>query len=413
MSRLRLALYHNLHSGGAKRVVAEHLTRLSEQHDVTLFTLSIADQQFASNELVRTIPTVVQECSLAPYLRSPFGRLNPIIGLVNLARLDALARRTAERIDASGYDVALVHPCQITQAPLLLRWLRTPSLYYLQELPRRLYEPAISRPYLRRNFWRRILDRVDPLERVIRAKLRSVDRQSAWSASLIACNSKYTGMQVMMAYKRQAVVCYQGVDGKAFRPAISDRRRFILSVGALTPAKGFDFIIEALGTLPKADRAPLVLVSNYAESDERTYIEGLADRYAVDLDIRVGVSDAELQQLYAQAACVAYAPVREPFGLVALEAMASGAALVAVAEGGITESVIHGETGLLAPREPHTFGAAIARMLANSEESKQLGQRARQYVLERWDWKRHIAHLEELLCSIARKSCFTEVEVNQ
>lgn len=406
---MRIAIYHNLHSGGAKRVVAEQSRRLAARHHVHLFSLSSADLAFADEAHTAASggAVTIQRFSPLPMARSPLGRINPLLGLLNVARLDALARRTAALIDRQGFDVVLVHPCQVTQAPLLLRWLRTPALYYCHELPRRLYEPEVPRPYKVRGRLRRALDRVDPLQPGCEVLLRRLDRLSARRAARIATNSTYTRDNIVAAYGTLADVCYQGVDATRFRPVpYGGREPFVLSVGALTPAKGFDFIIEVVGTLPATERPALVLVSNYQVPEERRFLTELARQRGVTLDCRVGVSEVELQSLYARAGCVAYAPVREPFGLVALEAMAAGAPLIGVAEGGVIETIVPGTSGLLAPREALAFGHRLSEVLGSPESASQLGDRARQHILAYWTWEKHITQLELLLSSIARRPAF-------
>jgi glycosyltransferase involved in cell wall biosynthesis len=397
MNTLRIAIYHNLHSGGAKRVTAEHLYRLAAHHRLALFSLSSADHTFATQGRHLEIPISMQKYRPLPMARSPFGRLNPLVGILNIARLDQLARQTARLIDEQGFDVVLVHPCQVTQAPLVLRWLRTPSLYYCHELPRRLYESPVPRPYEARDRLRRAIDRLDPLPPLIRATLRRLDRHSVRCATCIVVNSRLTRDNVALAYGRVADVCSPCVAADTFQPITVPREPFVLSVGALTPMKGFDFVIRAIGTLPAGERPPLVIISNYQEPAELHYLRGLAQQWDVRLDCRMGVTDAELGMWYARAGCVAYTPVREPFGLVALEAMAAAAPVVGVAEGGIMETVEHNVTGILAPREPIAFGQVVRQLLAQPERASLLGQAARRAILERWTWEQHIERLETLL----------------
>jgi glycosyltransferase involved in cell wall biosynthesis len=397
MKKLRIAIYHHLHSGGAKRVTAEHLFRLAARHEVTLFSLSSADHTFANMERYTQIPTYIEEYRPLPMARSPFGRINPLVGMLNIARLDRLARRTAQAIDSQAFDLVLAHPCQVTQAPLLLRWLQTPSLYYCHELPRWLYEQPVERPYDRLNSKRQLIDRIDPLPRLIRSTLRRLDRQSACAASQIVVNSRLTQADVAAAYHRDAEVCSPAVAAEIFRPITAEREPFVLSVGALTRLKGFEFILRAIGTLPVAERPPFVILSNYQEPNELQYLTNLAAKLDVKLECRTGVMDAELSTWYARAGCVAYAPIREPFGLVALEAMAAGAPVIGVADGGIMETIEDQKTGLLVPREPQIFGQAIRTLLVKPARAAQLGQTARQVILSRWTWQQHIEQLEPLL----------------
>ena len=160
MDQLRIAVYHHLHSGGAKRVVTEQVSRLQFRHNVALFSLTTADHRFAVSDCRLMNHTSLQTYRPLAYLKSPLGRLNPLVGMLNLSQLNLLAWQVARHIDSQGFDVVLAHPCQVTQAPLILSWLRTPSLYYCHELPRHLYEPALDRPYIRSERIRLLADKI-------------------------------------------------------------------------------------------------------------------------------------------------------------------------------------------------------------------------------------------------------------
>ena len=401
MSRLRIAVYHNLHSGGVKRVTVEHLRRLSAQHDVTLFALSTSDKSFAG-VVDGNIETITHEYRPAASLRSPFGRLNPVIAMRNLKLLDDVCRRVAENIDGRGFDVVLVHPCQVTQAPLVLNWLRTPSLYYCHELPRRVYETEVVRPYSARSPKQAMIDRIDPVRLRIFDVLKTYDYNAAIKSTQITANSQYTRSNAERAYRRQVSVCPPGVDAGKFQPGVVAREQLVLSVGALTPLKGFDFIIQAVGTIGEAQRPRVLIISNYQEPRELAFLTALAAQCGVQVEFKVNVPDAELLDWYARAGCMVYAPVREPFGLVALEAMAAGAPVVAVNEGGVRETIVDGVTGVLAPRNAAAFGQHIMDVLRNPQRAERYAVAARKHVLSRFSWEGHMEQLEGLLLDVAK-----------
>lgn len=399
---MRIAVYHNLHSGGAKRVVAEQLNRLSRQYQVTLFSLASADHKFASAEPNPAITEVFETPHFLPMARRPFGRFNPILRFINLIELMFLARKQARQIDAQGFDVVLIHPCQITQTPLILFWLRTPSVYYCHELPRGQYERPVPRPHPDEGFFRTIVNKIDFLPGLYSKCVKILDRMAARRATVVLTNSFYNRLNISKAYQRDVSVCHPGVDGKGFSPDPGPRESFVLSVGALTPLKGFDFIIRALGTLEANHRPSLVIISNYQEEGELSYLNGLAGQLGVSIEYRSNLSDKDLRDWYARAGCVAYTPIREPFGLVALEAMASGAPVVCVGEGGVKETVVDDLSGLVIPRDEVAFGAAIDKMLNEPGLADRLGKAARQYVLEKWTWDQHMKLLEDYLLSTAQ-----------
>ena len=309
-----------------------------------VFTLDTANHDFAD---VR--PHVAAHHVLPfrplPLLQSPFGRLNQVVRAIDLTRLAGPGRAVAQRIDEGGYDVAFVHPCRFEQSPDVLRHLRrTPSVYYCQEALRLLYETMPARPYDDRAIGRRrLLNRVDPLPRLYRRRLKAVDRGNLRAAGTVLVNSRFMAATIHGVYGVEAQVSYLGVDPAHFRPLGLERQPFVLSVGSLTPLKGFDFLVEALSRCAPGRRPRLVIVSNFENSPERAYLEALAAERQVDLQLVGQATEDDLVRLYNQAAVVAYAPVREPFGLVPLEAMACGTPVVAVAEGGIPESVVDGE----------------------------------------------------------------------
>jgi glycosyltransferase involved in cell wall biosynthesis len=392
---VKIAVYHNLPSGGAKRTLEELLRRLSRRHEVDVFTLSCGDHDFADLR-----PSVhahhVTSFAPLPLLRSPFGRLNQIVRSVDLARLGAAARRIARRIDEGGYDVAFVHPCQFEQSPSVLRHLRsTPSVYYCQEALRLLYESMPPRSYDDAAIGRRrLLNRLDPWPALYRRRLRAIDRANLRSADVVLVNSRFMAGTVRAVYGVEAQVSYLGVDVEHFKPLGVEKRGFVLSVGSLTALKGFDLLIEALACCAPPSRPRLVIVSNFAVEAERAYLTELARHREVELELVGHASEGDLVRLYNEASAVVYAPVREPFGLVPLEALACGTPVVAVAEGGIPESVIDGRFGLLTDRDPVRFGRAVDRLLADSGLARRYGDQGRAHVTREWTWERAAARAE-------------------
>ena len=307
----------------------------------------------------------------------------------------------AARIDSAGYDVALVANCQLAAAPSLLRYLRTPSVYYCQEPPRQLYEPGITRPDTEFSGVQRALNLADPLPRIYGNTLRDMDRASTLSASMVLVNSHYSRETLYRTYRLFAQVNYLGVDTDLFQPLGLPRESYVLSVGALNPRKGYAFLLHSLALLDAVQRPPLVIVSNFEGPCERGYLEGLARDLSVSLTLRTLVADDELVSLYNRAAMVLYAPIMEPFGFVPLESMACGTPVVGVREAGVRESVLDGVTGVLTACDTRAFASAVRELLDNPGLRDALAQRCRPYALDRWSWDRSVAELEEHLARTA------------
>jgi glycosyltransferase involved in cell wall biosynthesis len=95
-----------------------------------------------------------------------------------------------------------------------------------------------------------------------------------------------------------------------------------------------------------------------------------------------------------RARLMVYAPRLEPFGYAPLEANACELPVVAVAEGGLRETIVDGVNGLLVEGTPDALADAIARIRSDESYARRLGRNGRQLVLERWSWEAAINRLE-------------------
>ena len=399
---MRIAIYHNLPSGGAKRTLYESARRLAGKHQLDVFSTSSANHEFGD---LRPLAGrhEVEAFQPLPLFNSPFGRLNQAMRLLDLFRIRAVQKKIAQKIDQGSYDVLLVEHCRFEKSPSLLRYVRrVPSVYFCQEPLRELYEPMPPRPYIREDLGRRrLLNRFDPLPGLYYRSLRQTDRDNARAASRVLVNSEFMRQAVDRIYSVRSLVSYHAVDHELFCPLPLSKKPFVLSVGSLTPLKGFDFLVRSLALVPDGLRPCLVIASNFENPPERDYLLDLARSSAVELQLAGNINDRSLVELYNQAALTLYAPIREPFGLVPLEAMACSVPVVAVAEGGIRETVLHQHTGLLVEREPEQFAAAVTSLLSDPSLACRLGENGRKQVLERWTWDLATARLEDHLAAAA------------
>jgi type III pantothenate kinase len=213
----------------------------------------------------------------------------------------------------------------------------------------------------------------------------------------VATNSRYTARRIRAVYGRSAQVCYLGVDANRFTPSVAPPATRVLSVGTLEPHKGFDFVIQALGTIRAAHRPSLTIVGRGGHSRMPAALRRLAARLQVDIELRQDVADHELVALYRSHALFVFGAHYEPFGLVVLEALASGLPVVAVNEGGVPEIVRHGETGYLVQRDAAQFGAAVERLLTADAERRAMARASRERALSDWSWDTATQRLELLL----------------
>jgi glycosyltransferase involved in cell wall biosynthesis len=194
------------------------------------------------------------------------------------------------------------------------------------------------------------------------------------------------------------------VDAERFKPLDLERDDFVLSVGAVSPLKGYDFLIDALGLIPARERPRLIIAGNTASQGETIYLKNLAAQLGVAVEFRVDVSEDELVRLYNTARAFVYAPVLEPFGFAPLEAMACGTPVIAVKEGGVRESVGDGVTGLLVPRDLCTFAESLERVLDDARLAHTLGENGRAEVLRAWTWEHAYERLVQNVQTLQRST---------
>jgi D-inositol-3-phosphate glycosyltransferase len=190
-----------------------------------------------------------------------------------------------------------------------------------------------------------------------------------------------------------------GVDLDRFRPAdqVAARHalglngeRIILFVGRLEPLKGIDILINAAASLESdVDCSVLIVGGDETSKTQVARLRYLARQRGIEERIAfVGAVDHEMLPLYYNAADVCVVPSHyESFGLVAVEAMASGVPVVASRVGGLMGTVKDGETGYLIPWLcPEPFAERIELLLDNEPLRRNLGGAAREAVARyRWE----------------------------
>ena len=315
----------------------------------------------------------------------------------------AACKECARQIHAGGFDLLLAHGCRFYLMPFVGRYVRLPRAVYLQEPNRYLYEARPALPWIgivRRKseplgeFLRRSVTQ-DLLLPLIRQSARD-EWLNARAYSSLLVNSYYSREVVLRAYGRDATVCYLGVDTEHFGPLNLVREPLVLGVGSLTVTKGVDSAIRALAWLEGA-RPRLVWIANSGNDMYAEKMRHLAASLGVDFSIEAGVSDERLAEWLNRASLMLYTSRLEPFGLSPLEANACGTPVVAVAEGGVRETIRHGVNGLLVGREPSLIARAVGTLLADPGLAQSMGEQAVRYVTEEWSLERSIDRLEKHL----------------
>ena len=180
----------------------------------------------------------------------------------------------------------------------------------------------------------------------------------------------------------QVIFAAPGVDTEHFRPAASppDASGPILCVGRMADArKRCDVLFDAYASLCERlpDGPPLCIAGGsgppeacWARASER----GIRDR----IEYRANVTADELAEIYRGATLFALSSDEEGLGIVILEAMASGLAVVSTDCGGPSTSVLEGETGLLVPRnDADALAAGMYALLTDPARRGRMGRAGR------------------------------------
>ena len=176
---------------------------------------------------------------------------------------------------------------------------------------------------------------------------------------------------------------YNRLEAEVLRLPLQDADRwrcdrfepFVLTVCRLETLKRVDLLVRAAPMLPP--HARVVIVGDGTQKDALARLAGelgAGDR----VEMRGRLDDDAVRDLYARCAAVFYAPWDEDYGLVTLEAFASGKPVVTTTDaGGPLEFVRDGETGLVAAPEPPAIAAALGRLLQDPARARALGAAGR------------------------------------
>ena len=400
---MRIAIWHNLPSGGGKRALYDQVRGLvARGHHVEAWCPPTADQNFLPFGALISEHVV----PLAPAGRTAWDkRLRvPERAEPRLAAMEAHCRGCADAIMAGGFDVLLAHPCMFFRTTPIGRFVDMPKLLYLQEPYRELYEALPRLPWLAPAPSRLALLSLGRLREAAldRRSLRNAriqgreELRNAAAFDRILVNSRFSRESILRSYGLDAEVCYLGTDLTRLHDQGRAREAMVVGLGAITPEKNLRLVIEALALLP-APRPELAWIGNFAHEPTLAEMRALAAARGVGFTSHLGIADAEVVGLLNRARLMVYAPRLEPFGLAPIEAAACGLPVVAVAEGGVRETVIDGQTGFLVENSPAAVADAIDRLLANPELARQLGAAGRANAERMWSLDALTDRIEQAL----------------
>jgi starch synthase len=240
------------------------------------------------------------------------------------------------------------------------------------------------------------------------------------SADAIIAVSSGMRADVLAAYPavtpERVVVIRNGIDSAEYAPdpgtAVLDRygvdpaRPAVIFVGRITRQKGVPVLLRAAASL--APQAQLVLLAGQPDTPELAgevtgLVTSLQQTRSGVIWIPEMLPKREVIQLLSHATVFACPSLYEPLGIVNLEAMACGTAVVGSQVGGIPEVVTDGETGLLVPPDdPAALAAALNALLLDPARAAAMGTAGRKRAVAEFGWDAIAAQTAELYASLLR-----------
>lgn len=232
-----------------------------------------------------------------------------------------------EQFDMSGYDIVLSDSSSFAKG--VITGPETLHICYMHTPMRFAWDDC--QKYTRDFYFPRLIKRLVPFAMNY---IRLWDRSSADRPDKIIANSKFIQKRIRKYYKRDSVVINPPVEVNRFRIS-REKDDYFLIAGRLMAYKRFDIAIEAFNKLG----LPLKVIGRGPE------IKRLKKMAGPTISFLGRLSDEELARHFSR--CQAFVfPQEEDFGVIAIEAMASGTPLIAYRGGDIPEHLEEGKTGL-------------------------------------------------------------------
>ncbi len=205
--------------------------------------------------------------------------------------------------------------------------------------------------------------------------IRVWDFYSTFGVDYFIANSKFVANRIAKYYKRKSVVINPPVDVDNFFVSPSEKiKDYFLIVGRMMKYKKMDLAIKAFNQM----KLPLKIVGRGVEYKNLRKIAGPT------IEFLGRVSDEELRKIYSQAQAFVF-PQEEDFGIVAIEALASGRPVIAFRAGDIAENVKDGKSGVLFEKQTVSdIIKAVARFRKMSFEPQKIRQFSLKFSKERF-----------------------------
>jgi glycosyltransferase involved in cell wall biosynthesis len=187
------------------------------------------------------------------------------------------------------------------------------------------------------------------------------------------------------------------VDCRHFNPQATggrdDRRPpTVAVVGRLAPGKGHCVLLEAMKTVVR--RMPDARLVVCGEGEEENALRQQVESGGLSGSVQFVGFVPDVREVMSAADIVAMPSLAEGLGVAALEAMAMAKPVVSSDAGGLPESVVHGETGLVTPAgDPGAVAEALLAVLSDPDLAERMGRAGRERALARFDRPRVVERM--------------------
>jgi glycosyltransferase involved in cell wall biosynthesis len=360
---MKIAFYHELHKGGARRGTNEFAIQLKKLgHTVDLYTIEKQDEEnvFYTNIYFYKFENKIW--------KGKNWRIRLYKDTIELFLLLLLNKKISEDINNKKYDACYITASQFIESPFLLNFIKTKKYYYLNDpYYRMIYEKKLFNPE-RSDLIRNLYERINKYIR------KRIDINNIGKADYIIAASIFTQKQFYKVYKLKSEIAYYGVNSLFFHKGKKERDIDILFIGSKDVLDGYPFFNKIINTYNKSNlKVKTVLFENE------------------------WLNDKELRDIYRRTKILIACSYNEPLGLVPLEAMACGVVTLAVDEGGYPETVIDGVTGYIIHRDYRKFVEKINLLLNDENLIKTISSNSIKEVKKKWSWKIRGSELEKII----------------
>ncbi|MBI5044740.1 MAG: glycosyltransferase family 4 protein [Candidatus Levybacteria bacterium] len=351
---MKIAVYHELPLGGARRAINEFSKVLKTKHKVDLYVL----------DEVRHPEEVFYSKTFSFIFKSKAWRGgDPLVKLykdfVEVMLLYFFTKKIAAVINIRKYDIVIVSASRYIETPFITRFIRSPLVFYCSDPNYRfVYDNLV---FLDKKIGN-IRYYYEIFKRVIYKKL---DRDNVQKAMLCLAPSHFIASKFSKTYNVPNTPVHYGVDTSFFTPGKIRKDIDILYIGSKAKVDGIDLLEKVIRFLPRKTVVKKILIEEEWISD-----------------------DLILREYYRRSKIVFCPARKEGLGAVPMEAMSCGCVVVAVDEAGHKETIVNGVTGYLVPRNPKIIAERMRLQLVNPQIRRKVGKKGREIMEKMWSWEK-------------------------